>query len=97
MATIAEAFQIATQHYQAGRLQLAGEAVINILAAEPSHADALCLLGLIAHQHNQLGIAFSERANWDDAIACFRRALELKPGYVECTTTWAVLSRTGES
>ena len=50
MATISEALQIALQHHQAGRLDLAEEIYRRILAVEPDHADALHLLGVIAHQ-----------------------------------------------
>ena len=50
MATISEALAIAIQHHQAGRLQAAEQIYRQILAAEPNHADALHLLGVIASQ-----------------------------------------------
>jgi predicted O-linked N-acetylglucosamine transferase (SPINDLY family) len=50
MATISQAFAIAVQHHQAGRLDLAEQIYRKILAAEPDHADALHLLGLAAYQ-----------------------------------------------
>ena len=50
MATISEALAIAVQHHQAGRLQAAEQIYRQILAVEPNHADALHLLGVIAHQ-----------------------------------------------
>jgi tetratricopeptide (TPR) repeat protein len=50
MSTTAEAFATAIQHHQAGRLQAAEQIYRQILAAEPSHADAWHLLGLLAHQ-----------------------------------------------
>jgi protein O-GlcNAc transferase len=48
--TIPQAFQIAVQHHQAGRLADAEAYYRRILAAQPNHAGALHLLGLIAHQ-----------------------------------------------
>ena len=50
MATIPEAFAIAIQHHQAGRLQAAEQIYRQILAVEPNHADAIHLLGVIAAQ-----------------------------------------------
>ena len=50
MATIPEALAIAIQHHQAGRLQAAEQIYRQILAVEPNHADAIHLLGVIAHQ-----------------------------------------------
>ena len=50
MATISEALAIAVQHHQAGRLQAAEQIYRQILAVEPNHADAIHLLGVIAHQ-----------------------------------------------
>ena len=50
MATISEALAIAIQHHQAGRLQAAEQIYRQILAVEPNHADAIHLLGVIAHQ-----------------------------------------------
>ena len=50
MATISEALAIAVQHYQAGRLQAAEQICRQILQVEPNQADAIHLLGLIAHQ-----------------------------------------------
>ena len=53
MATIPEALAIAVQHHQAGRLHEAEVIYRRILAADPNHADALHLLGVIAHQRGQ--------------------------------------------
>jgi predicted O-linked N-acetylglucosamine transferase (SPINDLY family) len=57
MATISEAFAIALQHHQAGRLDVAEQIYRQILAAEPNHADSLQLLGLIAYQVGQFATA----------------------------------------
>jgi tetratricopeptide (TPR) repeat protein len=50
MATISEALAIAIRHHQAGRLQVAEQIYRRILQVEPNHADAMHLLGVIAHQ-----------------------------------------------
>ena len=107
MATISEALAIAIQHHQAGRLQAAEQIYRQILAAEPNHADAIHLLGVIASQvgkheiaveyiqrairlqgnaaffHNNLGEAYRALRRIPEAVACYRRALELKPDYAE--------------
>ena len=57
MATIPEALAIAIQHHQAGRLQAAEQIYRQILAVEPNHADAIHLLGVIAHQVGKHEIA----------------------------------------
>jgi len=57
MPTLSAAFQIALQHHQAGRLDLAVEIYRRILAVEPEHADSLHLLGVIAHQSGQSALA----------------------------------------
>ena len=64
MATISEALAIAIQHHQAGRLQAAEQIYRQILAVEPNQADAIHLLGLIAHQVGKHGMAveYIERA-----------------------------------
>jgi hypothetical protein len=49
MATIAEAYQLATAHHRAGRLREAEGIYRQILAAQPNHAEAMHHLGLIAH------------------------------------------------
>ena len=57
MATISEALAIAIQHHQDGRLQAAEQIYRQILAAEPNHADALHLLGVIASQAGRHDVA----------------------------------------
>ena len=53
MATISEALTIAIQHHQAGRLQEAEQIYRQVLQVDPANADALHLLGLVAHQSGQ--------------------------------------------
>ena len=63
-ATISEAFSIAIQHHQAGRLQAAEQIYRQILAVDPNHADALHLLGVIASQvgRHELAVEYIGRA-----------------------------------
>ncbi len=49
MATATTAFQTALAHHQAGQLREAEALYRQILAAQPQHADAWHLLGLVAH------------------------------------------------
>ena len=50
MATISEALTIAVQHHQAGRLQAAEQIYRRVLEVDPNQADAIHLLGVLAHQ-----------------------------------------------
>jgi len=67
--TIPEAFQIAVQRHQAGQLAEAEGIYRQILAAQPNHADALHLLGVVAHQVGR----------HDLAVEWIRRAIEVNP------------------
>lgn len=73
MATIAEAFAIAVQHHQAGRLDLAKEVYQRILEVAPRHADVLHLLGVVHLQKGQP----------ETAIDCIRCALAINPSAAE--------------
>ncbi len=63
-AKISELLTMAIQHHQVGRLHDAEQIYRQILQADPNQADALHLLGLIAHQVGKHGIAieYIERA-----------------------------------
>jgi tetratricopeptide (TPR) repeat protein len=70
MSTSSDPLQSAIVHHRAGRLQDAARIYQQILAADPTHADALHLLGLVAHQEGdplraielvQKAIALDER------------------------------------
>ena len=67
MVTISEAFSIAVQHHQAGRLQAAEQIYRQILAAEPDHPQAWHLLGVVAHQTGR----------HQAAIDCIQRSIRL--------------------
>ena len=140
MATIAEALQIAIQHYQTGRLQLAEQNCRQIVAVEPNQPQAWHLLGVASAQlgkhqvessaslapdaatglarsaqqlgqpvagprqarrggrlppagpgaeaglcrsAQQPGHALKDQGRLDEAVAAYRRALELKPDFAE--------------
>ena len=59
----------ALKHHQAGRLELAEQLYGRILAAQPNHADALYLSGVIGSQTNR----------FDLAVQLILRAIELNP------------------
>lgn len=64
MATISEAFAIAIQHHEAGRLNAAEQIYRQILQADPTQPEAYHRLGLIAYQVGQPAAAaeYIERA-----------------------------------
>jgi tetratricopeptide (TPR) repeat protein len=63
-----QAIQIALRHYEAGQLQQSEAICRQLLGLDPNQADALHLLGLIAH-----------RVNHPDAGVLIRRAIALQP------------------
>lgn len=67
--TIQQAFDLALQHHQAGRLNEAESLYLQILAVEPSHADSMHNQGLIAHQVGRN----------DVALDLIRRVIALQP------------------
>jgi hypothetical protein len=48
--TIEQAVEMAVQHHRAGRVREAEALYRQVLGAQPGHADALHLLGVLAHQ-----------------------------------------------
>jgi tetratricopeptide (TPR) repeat protein len=56
-ATVARAWNQARGHYEAGRTAEAGRGCRQVLDAEPCHAEALHLLGVMAHQAGQNDVA----------------------------------------
>jgi len=71
--TVQQAFEIALQRHRAGRLAEAEAIYLQVLAAEPAHAPALHLLGVIAQQTARL----------DRAVDLIQRALVIRPDYPE--------------
>jgi predicted O-linked N-acetylglucosamine transferase (SPINDLY family) len=67
--TVDEMFQAARQHHVGGNLRQAEALYRQVLAAEPRHAEALHLLGTLAHQVNQN----------ESAEKLIRRAIALNP------------------
>jgi predicted O-linked N-acetylglucosamine transferase (SPINDLY family) len=70
--TIQQAFVLAVQHLQAGRIHEAEPIYRQILAAEPNHSGALHHLGVIAHQMGRNV----------QAVDMLRRAIALSPADV---------------
>ena len=64
MPTLSESLAIAIQHHQTGQLDVAEQIYQQILAAEPNHADALHLLGVIASQvgRHEIAVEYISRA-----------------------------------
>jgi predicted O-linked N-acetylglucosamine transferase (SPINDLY family) len=64
MMTVPQAFNLALQHHQAGRLAEAEAIYRQILAAHPHHSEALHMAGVIAHQtgRQELAIEWIQRA-----------------------------------
>jgi len=67
--TIQQAFELAQQHQQSGRLHDAQQFYQQVLAEQPAHAGALHCLGVVAHQQGQNGVA----------VDLIRRAIALNP------------------
>ena len=70
---IEQAFQVAVQHHQAGRLPQAEALYRQILAQQPKHAQTIQLLGVIAFQSGQAAAA----------VELMRQAIALHPDYAE--------------
>ncbi|TCO87099.1 putative O-linked N-acetylglucosamine transferase (SPINDLY family) [Chthoniobacter flavus] len=62
--TVQQASALAAQHYQAGNLGQAETLCRQILSVQPNHAEALHLLGVLAHNagHHDDAVAWIERA-----------------------------------
>ena len=69
-ANLAQLFQLAQRHHQAGRFADAEAAYRLMLAEAPDHAEALHLLGMIAGQTGRI----------DAAIDLICRAIAVNPG-----------------
>lgn len=62
--TVADALTVAVQHHRSGRLPEAEALYRQVIAAEPQHADALHLLGVLAHEtgHHEAAVRLIGRA-----------------------------------
>jgi protein O-GlcNAc transferase len=69
--TISQAFELALQHHQTGRLADAEALYRQILSVQPNHADALHFLGVVAHQTGRHALA----------VEWILQAIVLKPNY----------------
>jgi protein O-GlcNAc transferase len=69
-----QAFALALQHHQAGRLAEAERGYREILRNEPEHADSLHLLGVIALQNGDL----------TSALSLVQQAVDLRPDAAVC-------------
>jgi len=69
VVTVPEALALALQNHRSGRLAEAESICRQILSVEPRHADALHMLGVIAHQVGR----------HDVAVEMIHRALDLAP------------------
>ncbi|HYV34247.1 MAG TPA: tetratricopeptide repeat protein, partial [Gemmataceae bacterium] len=67
-----DTINLALQYHQAGQLRQAEQLYLDILQAEPRHADALHFLGLCQYQTGRL----------EQAGESMRQSLDLKPGAV---------------
>jgi protein O-GlcNAc transferase len=71
--TIEQAIQLALQHHRAGQWGQAESLYRQILAHDPENADALHLLGVMAH----------DLGRHDVAVDLIRRAVSLRPDFAE--------------
>ena len=69
--TIQQAFEVALQHQNAGRLQEAEGIYRQIVAADPRQVEALQQLGLLAHRSGRHEVAAD----------LLRRVIALNPAY----------------
>jgi len=69
MIALPQAFELAFQHHQAGRLTEAETLYRRILTVEPKHTEALHYLGVIAHQ----------RGSQEAAVELIRESILLRP------------------
>lgn len=79
--TIDQAIKLGMQHHQAGQFAQAESIYRQILAAQPNHAEALHLLGLIAQQANRPDTAAELISR---AIAINPNAVHYQANYAQC-------------
>ena len=79
-----DSFCLALEKHQQGFPDQAAQLDLKVLSREPEHADALHLLGVVAHQ----------RGRHAQAIGLIRQALALKPGMAKHDANLAEVYRT---
>ncbi len=94
MPTIAETFEQARRHHQAGEWPMAESLYRQILQLDPNHADALHLLGVLAHQtgNHQAAFALVRQAiaqnpfaeEYQYHLGIFHKDLGQLPEAIEC-------------
>ena len=82
--TISEAMKLAAQYHNAGRLPIAEKLYREILLAQPGHADATHLLGVIAHQKGQHQLA----------VQLINKAINLQPNLSEAYNNLGLIQQT---
>ena len=78
MSEITECMKRAVSHHQAGRLQQAEELYRMVLSEVPGHADALHLVGLLAHQqgrHDEAATQIEEAIQANGGVASYHHNL----------------------
>ena len=93
--TTQQALEIAVGHHQAGRWREADQMYREVLAKEPGQADALHLLGVLAHQFGQndaavelIGKAIGQRANFPVAYYNLGMAYKALGRVAEAMAAW---------
>jgi Flp pilus assembly protein TadD len=85
LAELKGAFARAVELYQAGKLDEAAAAYVEILAKQPSVPEA----------HYNLGVIYSQKKDAASAEASYLKAIELKPDYAEALVGLANLYQAG--
>jgi tetratricopeptide (TPR) repeat protein len=91
-AGIADFLATARKLHEAGRLADAEVWYRRALAADHNNAEVLNLLGIVAHQiaSSNLVAAREQPGKLDEAIASYRGAIRIKPGYAEALANLGV-------
>jgi predicted O-linked N-acetylglucosamine transferase (SPINDLY family) len=91
IGTLQETLQAALQHHQAGRLSQAESLYRQVLNQQPEHAEALQLLGMVAHHVG----------DHEQAVKLIRRAITLQPAaphfYCNLALALTALDQTDEA
>jgi tetratricopeptide (TPR) repeat protein len=83
MSSVAELLASASQHYQAGRCELAIDCLRTALRLNPNIPEA----------HNNLGTALAQAGRLEEAASSFQEAVRLKPDYADAHNNLANVLR----